>query len=200
MRMLKMVLEGAQTNLNIYYECFRLYQTKVKGKDMKRHLKRGFVGLVVFLVVTSVLGLILFDSPLAHATSAHAQELSGHPAQNCDATPGISPFGNNIVVWPCNAVGLDGDCLNERQGPGPHFMGTPFINCDLLNQKNNVFLITCQTMGDDVYGSTIWDQILLSPKRIGDPIQYAYASDYYMATKGFNQFSQDQGLYIPKCS
>ncbi len=166
---------------------------------MKKYVKKSSVGVVVFLLIMSVIAAVLFVPTMVHPVSAHAQGTSGDPSHDCDAAPGqkMGP----ITVWPCQAVALAGSCLNERQGPGPDFMNTPIINCDPLNQQNNAFLITCQTPGTNVWGSGVWDKIVLSPdKNSGNTtLQYAYASDYYMATTGFNQFSQDQGLNIPKC-
>ncbi len=156
---------------------------------MKRHYKIVAWSLIPLLFV-GILGVGLFSqrAPLARADGGQSTPCdAANNTQGNPASVGAFPaLGNQVWQCPVNPVFANDatDCLHQRKQPTT---ASASIRCFPFNNSKNVNIV-CQTQGDLVGNSNVWDEIATVDLK-GNPT-YAYVSDYFMDTAG-KGFSTD---------
>ena len=154
---------------------------------MSKYAHRKWV-ITIILLFTIAGGITLVTVPWSHATSAKAEgPLTGNQFQNCNLQLPQTEWG--YTFYPCAPIGLGSYCLTIHYSP--HLTSRvavcPYTDWAVLGY----FDVICQTTGDNVFNTNIWDELV--PQN-GEPA--AYVSDYYMDTSNPSGWSPP----IPQCT
>jgi hypothetical protein len=156
---------------------------------VKRHYKIAAWSLIPLLFV-GILAVGLFT---LHTTRARA---FGNGAQTvCDQKSNEATYpvaGQNVTVWKCQLIDIGQPyCLKERPKPDQTMN---YINC-FPYTPSGTLLIACQTQGQNINGSDIWDEIANTDAKTNTTYPFLFVSDEFMVTMNQGQPSP----VIPDC-
>lgn len=154
---------------------------------MKYIRTRWTIACVIALIIV---GVTLVTAPWKHTSNAKADTSSPNDQyHNCNLNPHAPVTEDNYTFFPCALVSTVSRCVNIHYEP--HLDSTVSACADAGAAAIGIFEVICQTTGDTVANTNIWDQLV--PQH-GEPA--AYVSDYYIDTSGLNGWSKP----IPQCN
>lgn len=144
---------------------------------VKRRYKIALCAAIPLLFV-GIFGVGLFLRP------AHFAKADGTGAQTaCDQKGNAATYqiasGASVTVWKCPLVNIGQPyCLHERPKPDT---ASNYIEC-MPYSASSTLLIACQTHGQSINGSTIWDEVANTDTATNILYPFLFVSDEFMMT------------------